>query len=118
MEEPTELKTISYYDSNYGDCKDTRKSTMGEVHTIGGVLISWKSQRQCNVTQSSSKAEYITLLEAAKEQKFTQMLLEEIAEVKMPGIIYGVNEALIFLAENKQVSNWTKYIDIREHFMC
>ena len=117
IKQPTELRTISYCDSSYGDCKDTRKSTMGEVHTIGGALISWKSQRQRTVTQSSSEAEYITLSEAAKEQKFTQMLLEEIAEVETPGIIYGDNEASIFLAKNRQVSNRTKHIDIREHFI-
>jgi hypothetical protein len=117
MKKPTELRTISYCDSSYGDCKDTRRSTMGEVHTIGGAITSWKSQRQRSVTQSSSEAEYITLSEAAKEQKFTQMLLEEVAEVEIPGYIYGDNEASIFLAKNKQVSNRTKHIDIREHFI-
>ena len=117
MKKPKELRTISYCDSSYGDCKDTRRSTMGEVHTIGGSITSWRSQRQKIVTQSSTEAEYVTLSEAAKEQKFTQMLLEEIAEVDMPGYIYGDNEASIFLAKNKQVSNRTKHIDIREHFI-
>ena len=117
MKKPTELRTISYCDSSYGDCKDTRRSTMGEVHTIGGSITSWRSQRQKIVTQSSSEAEYVTLSEAAKEQKFTQMLLEEIAEVEIPGYIYGDNEASIFLAKNKQVSNRTKHIDIRQHFI-
>ena len=69
------------------------------------------------LTQSSSEAEYVTLSEAAKEQKFTQMLLEEIAEVEIPGYIYGDNEASIFLAKNKQVPNRTKHIDIRQHFI-
>jgi hypothetical protein len=117
MQKPSTLQTISYCDSSYGDCKDTRRSTMGEVHTIGGAITSWKSQRQKTVSQSSSEAEYVTLSETAKEQKFTQMLLEEIATVQMPGIIFGDNEASIFLAKNKQVSNRTKHIDIREHFI-
>jgi hypothetical protein len=117
MRKPEELRTISYCDSSYGDCKDTRKSTMGEVHTLGGAITSWRSQRQKTVSQSSSEAEYVTLSEAAKEQKFTQMLLREIAEVEEPGYIFGDNEASIFLAKNKQVSNRTKHIDIREHFI-
>lgn len=117
MKRPSELRTITYCDSSYGDCKDTRRSSMGEVHTIGGSITSWRSQRQKIVTQSSTEAEYITLSEAAKEQKFTQMLLEEIAEVETPGYIYGDNEASIFLAKNKQVSNRTKHIDIRQHYI-
>ena len=76
---------MSYCDSSYGDGKDTRISYMGEVHTIEGDITSWKSQQQNIVTQSSTKYEYITLLEAAKEQKFTQMLLQEIADVETPG---------------------------------
>ena len=45
------------------------------------------------------------------------MLLREIANVDVPGYIYGDNEASIFLAKNKQVSNRTKHIDIREHYI-
>jgi hypothetical protein len=97
------------------DSKDTRKSTMGEVHTVGGSITSWKSQRQKTVSQLSSEAEYITLLEATKEKRFTQMLLREIAEAEEPGYILGDNEASIFLAKNKQVC--TKHIDIREHLI-
>ena len=91
---------------------------MGEAHTIGGSITSWRSQWQKIVTQWSSETEYVvTLLEVAEEQKFTQILLEEIAEVDMPGYIYGGNEASIFLAKNKHVSNRTKHIGIREHFI-
>ena len=69
---------------------------MEEVHAIGGAIMGWKYQLQNNVTQSSTKAEYITLLEAVKEQKFTKKLLQEIADVENPGYIYGYNEASIF----------------------
>ena len=41
------------------------------------------------MTQSSTKANYITLYEADKEHKFTQMSLQEIAGVETPGYIYG-----------------------------
>ena len=84
-----ELRNVSYCDYSYGYGKDTRKSTMGEVHTIGGSIISWKDQLKKTVTQSSTKAEYITISEAAKKQKFTQMLYQEIADVKTPGYMYG-----------------------------
>ena len=49
IRKPRELRSISFCDSSYGDCKDTRKSTMGEVHTI---ITSWRSMRQRTVSQS------------------------------------------------------------------
>ena len=46
--------------------------------------------------QFSTKYEYDTLLESAKWQKFTLMLLQEIAYTETPGYIFGDNEASIF----------------------
>ena len=40
---------------------------------------------------SPNEAEYIELLEAAKEHKSTEMSLQEIAYVETPGYIYGDN---------------------------
>ena len=45
------------------------------------------------------------------------MLLQEIADVETPGYIYGDNEASMFFAKNKQVSNRTNHVDVREHFI-
>ena len=45
------------------------------------------------------------------------MLLEEIYKCDMPGVLYGDNEAAIFLSKNKQVSSRTKHIDIRQHYI-
>ncbi len=43
------------------------------------------------------------------------MLLEEIAYIKTPGILFADNEGCEFLIKNKQVSSRTKYIDIIMH---
>ena len=45
------LRSVSYCDFSYGYCKDTRKSTIGELHTIGGYIMICKSQRQKTMTQ-------------------------------------------------------------------
>ena len=57
------------------------------------------------------------LSNAAKEMKFEQMLVEEIASVKLPGIIFEDNSGVIFLVRNKQVTMRTKHIDVRYHFV-
>ena len=57
---------------------------MGEIHTIEGAITGWKYKQQKTVTQLSTESEYITLLESAKEKKFIQMLLQEIADIETP----------------------------------
>ena len=52
---------------------------MGELNTIIGDITIFKYQQQNTVTQSSPEADYITLLEEGKENKSTQILLQEIA---------------------------------------
>ena len=61
------FRTVYYYDFRYGYCKDNIKITMAEVHTIRGDITNWKSKQQDTVTLLSTKANYITLLKAAKE---------------------------------------------------
>ena len=66
MRKPLEMRIVSFCDSSYGDCKDTRRSTGGDLHTIGGAIISWRAQLLKMICLSSTEAEYITLTEATK----------------------------------------------------
>ena len=117
MKRPKDMRVYSLGDSSYADCKDTRRSSTGELHTIGGTLVSTRAQKTKFVCLSSAEAEYVVLTEMSKEQRFIQMLLEEIYKCDMPGVLYGDNEAAIFLSKNKQVSSRTKHIDIRQHYI-
>jgi hypothetical protein len=117
IRKPQSLRIISYGDSSYGDCKDTRRSSSGDFHTLGGALVSWRSQRLRMVCLSSTEAEYVTMTEMAKEQRFLQMLIEELTGTKDTGIIYGDNEAAVYLSKNKHVSARTKHIDIKSHYI-
>ena len=70
-----------------------------------------KSQR--SVTLSSSKAEYVALLETAKEICFLYQLLRENKIVEQLPIVVKVdNIGAIFMAENISVSPKTKHVDI------
>ena len=121
IREPTELRIYSYGDACYADCTYSRRSSSGDFHTIGGAaLVSWRSQKLKFVCLSSTEAEYLTLTEMSKEKRFLQMLLGEIvATCEMPGVMYGDNEASIYLTKNKHVSAKTKnIINIRHHYVC
>ena len=114
---PKNLRITSFGDASYADCKDTRKSSTGDINTLGGSLISWRAQKTKTICLSSTEAEYIALTEMCKEQKFLIMLLEEVFSVELPCLIYGDNKAATYLAKNLHVSSRTKHIDIRKHYV-
>uniref|UniRef100_A0A2N9EUF9 Retrotransposon gag domain-containing protein n=1 Tax=Fagus sylvatica TaxID=28930 RepID=A0A2N9EUF9_FAGSY len=47
--------------------RDSRKSTLGYVFTLGGGVISWKSIKESCIADSTMEAEYVFACEAAKE---------------------------------------------------
>ena len=114
---PSSLKIISFGDASYSDCKETRRSSTGDIHTIGGSLVSWRAQKTRFVCLSSAESEYVALTEMCKEQKFLTMLLQEVLECELPSILYEDNEAAAYLAKNQHVSAKTKHIDIRQHYV-
>ena len=114
---PREVRVFSFGDSSYADCRDTRRSSTGDLHTIGGALVSWRAQKTKFVCLSSAEAEYVELTEMSKEQRFIQMVLEEVFGVKSKGVMFEDNEAAIYLSKNQHVSPRTKHIDIRQHYV-
>ncbi|CAM8978530.1 unnamed protein product [Rhodiola kirilowii] len=69
---------FGYVDSDYASNRDNRKSTTGLFVTWFGNCISWKSQLQSVVALSSTEAEFIAAIEAAKEAVWLKGLLSEI----------------------------------------
>ena len=65
------------------------------------------------MTQSSTEAEYITLLEVAKQKNPHKFYCKKIDDVVTPGYIYGDNEESTFLDNNNQEQKTTNHIDTR-----
>ena len=59
----------------------TAKSVTGWVTTVGGTTLSWKSEKQSTVAQSTAEAEYIAACSVSKECCYLKSLLHEL---KMP----------------------------------
>ena len=81
--------------------------------------ICWQSRKQSIVALSSTEAEYIALVQAAKELLWIQQLLEDlgITNVINRNIIYEDNQGAIALAKNPEYHARTKHIDIQYHFI-
>jgi hypothetical protein len=81
-----------------------------------GASLATKSKMGRSVTQSSAEAEYFAVSEIAKEILFKKQLLNTI-NIKIELIICVDNVGAISLAISLSVSQRTKHVDIRAHFI-
>ena len=65
-----------FVDSDLEGDVDTRRSTTGYVFTIGGTVISYISRLQKVNALSTTKVEYVVVMEASKEIIWLQCFLE------------------------------------------
>ena len=69
-------------------------------------------------TLSSTEAEYVALSEICCEILFVKMILEFLSEkIEYPITMYCNNVGAIYLAYNAKISNRTKHVDTRKHFV-
>ena len=115
--EPETFQVLALADTDFANCKETRRSVGCSVISVGGCIVDWWVAKHHTVSDSSCEAEYKELAKCAKGVKFVQMLLAEFNLVEYPGLIGEDNQGTIFLAENLQVSQRTKHIDTKFHFI-
>ena len=114
-----------YSDSDWAGDRDDSKSTSGYLFSLCGAAICWKSRKQKLITLSSTEAEYIALMEAAKEASWLRNLFLEIcsrlnikkfpAQKSIP--VHADNQASIHLAKVPRFHERTKHIGIRYHYV-
>ena len=71
-------KLVGNYDSNFVGYLDKRIALFGYVFTTGGNTVRWKSSLQHMVDLSTTKAEYIAIIDAIKKVIHLREILEEL----------------------------------------
>jgi Reverse transcriptase (RNA-dependent DNA polymerase) len=116
--EPNQKDLVLYSDSDYAGDRDTRKSTTGFVSILYGGAISWKSQLQKTVAQSTMESEYIALAQATKESLWlSKLILDFHGNSKLPTTLYSDNTAAQILAKNPENHERAKHIDTKYHLV-
>ena len=105
-------------DSDFANHKDTRYSVYGYMIYFCGILVVWKSKSMKSVVLSTTEAEYVAVSEVVKEVKVLyQMLRSMEIKVPLPIKVQVENVGAIWLANNSSVSESTKHVDLRAHFV-
>jgi hypothetical protein len=96
---------------------DKQRSTIGYVFTFVGAAVSWTSRKQPVVALSSNEAEYIALMEGAKELIWLQRLFGELGFKQSTFTLFSDSKSAIYLAHNSTFHSRSKHIETRFHFI-
>jgi hypothetical protein len=114
----SDLSPTAFVDTDYGGCKDTRRSTSGYVFIMAGGPVTWSSKRQTTVALSTVEAEYVAMSRCAQQMVWMQSWLDEVdIEHSIPGLIKGDNRGAMALTKNTKDHGKVKHIDIRHHYI-
>ena len=115
----TAFQLEAYTDAEFAGCKDTRRSVGGHVIFLNGCPIDYKSKLQTNHSLSVCEAEYVELSLCSQSLLWIRGILKEIGlKMKEPTPVREDNQAAIDLLSNDlAVSQRTKHIDVRYHFV-
>jgi hypothetical protein len=97
--------------------KDSRRSTIGYVFTIGGTTVNWISKLKKVVSLSTIEAEYVAATEASNEMIWLQRFMEELGKKQENNRLYCDSESSIHIAKNSTFHSKTKHIQLRYHFI-
>ena len=112
------MELMSFCDSDYAGCLDTRRSTAGIILMLNGGPVYWSSKRMKTVAQSSTEAEYMALALASNDIRWHRQLLQEIGcRQKKATVIKSDSQGAIQLAGKQSFSPRTKHIDVRVHLV-
>lgn len=72
-----EEKLQGFVDADWASCTRDRRSYTGYVFTLSTGPVSWEARKQRTVASSSTESEYMTLIEATKEEIYWKNFLGE-----------------------------------------
>jgi hypothetical protein len=110
------LKVVGYSDSDFAECVDSRKSTLGYIFLLARGAISWRSNKQTIVATSTMEAEFIACYEATTQALWLRNFVGglKIADSIARSIkIFYDNRAAIFFSKNSKSGSRSKHIDIK-----
>lgn len=105
-------------DADWASDSTDRKSISGYAFFFMGSLVSWSSVKQKCIALSSTEAEYYAMSHAFKEALWLCVFLKSLdLPVPRPFPILSDNQAACALSQSAAISQRSKHIDIRHHFI-
>jgi hypothetical protein len=108
----------TYSDADHGGNSDNGRSTGGYLVKIGSGAVSWSSKLQSLVALSTTEAEYISAVEAAKEIVWMRQFLDELGYPQHgPSVLLMDNQSAISVSKNPEHHGRMKHLDLRWYWL-
>jgi len=107
---------ICYCDAAHGNDLRNRRSTTGYAFILSGGAVSYRSTTQSITATSSTEAEFLAAVTAAKHARYLRAILKELGFAQSePTPIYCDNESAIKMINARVPTERSRHIDI-QHF--
>ena len=110
------LEVKGYCDASYNSCSMSAKSVTGWVTTVGGTALSWKSQKQTTVAQSTAEAEYIAACSVSKECCYLKSILQEL-EFPLTITVHCDSTSALSMIKNPVQRQKAKHFNVVYHWV-
>jgi hypothetical protein len=112
---------LSYSDSDFAACTQTRRSRSGYCILLNGCAISWFSKKQSVIALSTCEAEFYAMTETGKELIHLRRLYWELDNAKpfndkaalKSDVIFGDNQSCLKVCKNPSAQNFMKHVDVK-----
>jgi hypothetical protein len=107
-----------YSDSDWANCVDDMRSTLGYCFCFGSVIFSWSSKKQEVIAQSTAEAEYVVATAAVNQAIWIRKLMADLLmEQKESTQILVDNQAAIAIAKNPVFHGKMKHFKLKLYFL-
>ena len=113
-----EYKTqlVGYVDAAHANDLRKRRSTTGYAFMINNGIVSYRSKTQSVTATSSTEAEFLAAVTAAKQAKYLRAVMKDLGFVQEgPTPLYEDNESAINIVNHRVPTERSRHIDI-QHF--
>ena len=108
------LQLTGYVDASHANDLRLRRSTTGYVFTLAGGAIAYRSKTQSITATSSTEAEFIAAVAAAKVAKYLRFILSQLGFPQhSPTTLYEDNESTIKMVNAGRPTERSRHIDIQ-----
>ena len=98
-------KLISYSDSDWAGCPDSRKSVSEYCVMLNGGPVQWKAKAQTIIAMSSTEAEYVAAATVCNEIVWMKRIMQFLGYIQKSGKLYIDNKSAICIASSRVLWN-------------